>query len=611
MSAKTYYVGNANIIRRLDDIDIIGQPPGHNWIDIPLPAGLFTGGSSPLLKDIKTDPTNANKAFVVGYGYTIYKGVAFTTNAGSTWVTPSGNYQAAVLTADPFVWSEVWPIDTNNIVICGSSGWVAASTDGGATFNTLTRIVVSGLSQADCTAIHFTNINSGVVGLQDYIVRTINGGSSWSVLNGGNPLGAGVIKGIYLSQDQKVIVAVGTRLIVRSTNGGASFSTVYTFSGTGQHLTWDSTSFPIGTFWATGSGSELVKSTNEGAAWSTITPYVSTNGNYYAAHFYNPTTGFIGSTKTGLNSIYYSFNNVLSTSENCPPVVKSVEAIWTHIVPPVCYRVTECTTGAFYTVSTDLSAYVGQSIRFSIINGSSENQSVAGCWSVQISDSCLNSIEIQVDNVYNTCADCASRCYILTNCSNPADYIITTTNMESYLYKVIKLDSCSDRCYYVSRSSICDSSILIGNFIVYNDCTTCLGVKEPDPIYLNPRRIKPGYYTPACPPAFVENVNKNFASQVFDEMAIKRYGITICCDHDLQKWTIKKRILDLKSLYDPTLCVNCKLPCDSPCNITAEINIFTPTIICPAPSDVDANLVIPPDSCPGPETQVNVSIGYL
>jgi len=45
-----------------------------------------------------------------------------------------------------------------------------------------------------------------------------------------------------------------------------------------------------------------------------------------------------------------------------------------------------------------------------------------------------------------------------------------------------------------------------------------------------------------------DNVNKQFAEAVYQEMASIRYGIEFCCSPDLKKWSIKKELIDLSAL---------------------------------------------------------------
>jgi len=98
------------------------------------------------------------------------------------------------------------------------------------------------------------------------------------------------------------------------------------------------------------------------------------------------------------------------------------------------------------------------------------------------------------------------------------------------------------------------------------DCASCLPQPPaPIPFTLHPRKIKPGYDTPGCDPAYTQKVSCTFGEQVYDAMVAVRYGIKICCDHDLQKWNIRKQLLDLRAIYDPALCANLIPPCPESC----------------------------------------------
>jgi hypothetical protein len=56
---------------------------------------------------------------------------------------------------------------------------------------------------------------------------------------------------------------------------------------------------------------------------------------------------------------------------------------------------------------------------------------------------------------------------------------------------------------------------------------------------------------------YIERVNCTFASQVYNQMIITRYGVTVCCDNDLDQWDIKKQVLDFELAADKI----CKKPC--------------------------------------------------
>jgi hypothetical protein len=114
-----------------------------------------------------------------------------------------------------------------------------------------------------------------------------------------------------------------------------------------------------------------------------------------------------------------------------------------------------------------------------------------------------------------------------------------------------------------------------------------------------PRAVKPGFYTPGCPPEYTVKTSSMYAEQVYDEMVSIRYGINICCDHDIDKWDIKKQLLEFKAIYDDCACETTLNPCPTcvpPCNVTAEATSYV--IYEPPP---------PPPPCLLP-TQVNIGI---
>jgi hypothetical protein len=78
----------------------------------------------------------------------------------------------------------------------------------------------------------------------------------------------------------------------------------------------------------------------------------------------------------------------------------------------------------------------------------------------------------------------------------------------------------------------------------------------------------------------MDRVNCNFAKQVYDAMLIKRYGITVCCDQDVDTWDVRKQVLDFELLTDPTLCQSTLCHCPAPCLIGAFITV-NPTCIKP------------------------------
>ena len=114
-------------------------------------------------------------------------------------------------------------------------------------------------------------------------------------------------------------------------------------------------------------------------------------------------------------------------------------------------------------------------------------------------------------------------------------------------------------------------------------CTDCLPPLPPEPVLdLHIRRIKPGYFsTNSCiTTEYMDRVNCNFAKQVYDAMLIKRYGITVCCDHDVDSWDIRKQGLDFELLGDPNMCKSTICYCLAPCLVDVKITLL-PTCVPP------------------------------
>lgn len=58
---------------------------------------------------------------------------------------------------------------------------------------------------------------------------------------------------------------------------------------------------------------------------------------------------------------------------------------------------------------------------------------------------------------------------------------------------------------------------------------------------------------------YYERVNCEFASAVFNEAMAERYGVEFCCEKDLQRLTIKKKLLDAGALQDDVDLCKCEI----------------------------------------------------
>ena len=49
---------------------------------------------------------------------------------------------------------------------------------------------------------------------------------------------------------------------------------------------------------------------------------------------------------------------------------------------------------------------------------------------------------------------------------------------------------------------------------------------------------------------YSDNVNCKFAETVYQQMASKRYGLSFCCETDMDQTNIDKQLLDLNAIMD-------------------------------------------------------------
>jgi hypothetical protein len=593
---RTYTVGDGGGVRRQDNLT-------GAWLDVSV-TNTYAQAIKIKLFDVETDPFDGDKVFAIGEGIVVHGlfGIYVSTNAGATWQVPGGNYQTNI---DPGLgklkWYEVWVLDSNTIFVCGNNGYVAKSTDGGLTFNLCTQLP----SLPTCPAcaptvipvysIHFVTPLIGIVGTPQNVVGTIDGGITWIVLNGGSvltPISGNIfdIVGIHMSADFQTIVACGTGRMMQSLDAGSTFNEVYDWQRMGLHLTWINDL----ELWGFGRNDRIIKSVDGGATWITLFPDVGGGPYHRAGHFYQGPNGYFST-----DSDILTTNNGATSGTFSETSPHGVEAVWTFFNVPVCYRLVDCkgVLAPIITVS-DLSGIVGQVVQICynpcFPSDCPCDTPVDACWLVEISPTCQGALadgEIFIMATYPDCITCLPHCYLLRDCEGLKPDIITGNNLSQYVGQVIQLEGCGNTCWQVIISQTCDNCIPLSAITnSFQDCATCLPPPpSPPPLELNPRRIKPGYTTPGCPPEYTEKVNCAFMDAMYDNLLARRYGIDSCCEADEQKWTLKKELLDLKALYDPSLCKSSLVDCCPPCRIVAEIEVFAP-IQCAPPTNVTVQL---------------------
>jgi photosystem II stability/assembly factor-like uncharacterized protein len=554
---KTYAVGDLGAIVRLDNLT-------GSWNDVSITSTLTSG----ILYDVETDPADSDKVFVVGEGALAFSsyGIYVSSDAGTNWTVPGGAYQANLDINNRAKWYEVQVIDSSTIYVAGRQGYIAKSTDGGSNFNLSTQIPAAASCPAcnpqiqDAYSLHFISDQIGVVGTETHVYKTTDAGATWTALNGGNPvfydpLTNNEINGIHISADEQTIVLTCKDGVYLSTDAGLTFSIASTLNSQGTHLTWVDDS----NLWAFGRSSQILKSTDGGLTWTIVSPLFPTiTNNYAAGHFYTLQNGFYGGFKYMYNTNNAAVSNTVSLS---PPTNNYVfYAVWTLYFPPICYVLSDCAgVQEPKILKWDiLGNFVGSVIQVTDLYGTT-------CWQVSEAESCEGAVIITGQHTileYQNCIFCnPPMCYELVYCDTNEQFIVIGGNyidLSGSVGQIIKVcDSVTNTCYCVKVNELgpCTNGqdLPRGYTILEGACfITCEECNPPViPTGLKTRSVKPGYDTPGCPPEYTEKVDCTFGEQAFEEMAIARYGINICCDHDIDKWDLKKRILDLKAIYDP------------------------------------------------------------
>ena len=287
---------------------IIELIDGWQWIET---------GFNYILMDIEFPEGQNQVGYSIGQSLT-YNGVGIvikTTDSGLTWtqLTPDGI---------PGL-EEMSFVDMQTGYAAGWDDYVIKTTDGGATWDTLT--VATGMWEI--TDIEFYDadhgilleganvyltedggetwtaggglVNSGymvdyldantliVVGNENYIYKTTDGGLNWSVKNSGN-IGQ-LLLGVDFLNDQYGMAAGDYGYIFKTTDGGDSWTST---TQVGDNLLRTPFIWDEDTAWVCGTPELVYKTTNGGTNWNS-----AYNGNYqkafYRILFTDNYTGFI------------------------------------------------------------------------------------------------------------------------------------------------------------------------------------------------------------------------------------------------------------------------------------------------------------------------------
>lgn len=470
MAAKTYAVGSDNTVLRRDN---------HSgpWIDV----SPSVGSAVPTWNDVMSNSTNPDFVVVVGSAGLVPDGGQFgihvSNDAGLTWSTPSGNWRQT----DTF--QEVWIVDNNVIWVVGESGIVVKSTDAGLSFSSPTVLpsskpgLITGgdvLSTSaifaidDTTAVVAGSPTSSTEEAAAYVWKTIDGGNSWFLLNGGvslvnttvptNPVGSA--RGIWMSPDQATLI-VGTGYTQNlSTDGGTTFVGVGPeILRSGLHLTWFPTYNATPNYFRNVGGAVILtnQSADIGATWSTTVTSGTVNPpgiTMKGAHYYSDFNGYYVSG----DKIYTTTDGGLNASENYDhPTVIEFNAVWTSEVKG-CVLVTPCDSNQAPLVisSSFIQQYIGTTIKIAIDAGDTINicatvTTTADCTEAQPWPTTYTVLESFTD-----CDTCSppppdDKCWDLISCDGTCIDIlgVNNINFDGLTDQLITLSSSPDCVYLV------------------------------------------------------------------------------------------------------------------------------------------------------------------
>ena len=208
------------------------------------------------------------------------------------------------------------------------------------------------------------------------------------------------------------------------------------------------------------------------------------------------------------------------------------------------YKLTSCdgVDPITYT-STDLSAYVGRVIQ---LVGCEKCFTVSEFIGVP-----TNPVGVTFYSQYTDCAAClkdfACRCSTIYNEGDKEDtFTYIDCNGINQITAPVPAKSRSERYCVIRWTS--------GTLPLYHGNCTQRDADSPwtCPVQTYPvKSIKPGYNTPSCSIEKYEKISCNFGEQLYKSVVQKRYGVSSCCPEEIDKWTIKKELIELQALVDP------------------------------------------------------------
>jgi hypothetical protein len=228
------------------------------------------------------------------------------------------------------------------------------------------------------------------------------------------------------------------------------------------------------------------------------------------------------------------------------------------------YKLTSCDAADPITyTSTNLAAYVNKVIQL---------VGCEKCFTVtEFTGVPTNPVQVTFHSEYTDCATCLKsftcRCSTIYNeGTTAATFTYIDCNGNNQTTASIPAKGRSER-YCVIRWTTGTLPLYHGNCTQADADSPWTCPAQAYPV----KKIKPGYNTPACSIEKYEKISCNFGEQLYKSVVEKRYGVSSCCPEEIDKWTIKKELIELQALVDPNYtCV--KLTSGCGCDNTTSCN---------------------------------------
>ena len=239
----------------------------------------------------------------VGYAAHSYRMVTKTTDGGATWTMVLPDTLTSTVSS-----GAVYFIDQNLGFVAGqlssTNSVIYKTTNGGSTWTTTAGTVAKSLR-----GIAFANANVGaVVGDGLTAAYTTNGGTTWTAAAFVGVSGTPNLRSVVFL-DATTAIAVGNTVIVKSTDGGATWNNI---AAGAASLLYNVTKQNATTAYAVGSG-EIWKTTNAGDSWTNVIGAAVT-GTLYSVAINQNNYVWIG----GASSTMFTNEPLTAVDDNLP-----------------------------------------------------------------------------------------------------------------------------------------------------------------------------------------------------------------------------------------------------------------------------------------------------